>query len=753
MSNQKSINVFDVVFSKQHNMFIGAFSEKANSGDKFGSNKKLALTLQVNIESYGFSFSKQALISMSNLSEDQLTNLWGKLSTQAKQVVGASKIFKPMYPNFPKQVLDASDEELMTNALMHYLGDWIGLRVLPKYKEEVRLPLVDKVKPKIIGVAFEHDVEELFTNLISANTSLSVTDKNTVSVLFEYLKEKGVVASFIEKATIPQKENLAYLGGLVLKSELNFNTLMANKFDTPTDVLRLNAAIFDGDVSLSVPTKIGKMSRPMRKAIMATLENQLSKTNDVEQLVENFFTYKEMWVRLGHALHPGEHAKKFPKVFSVFENIRSNNKPITFNSKVQSFIEKSDVVSAVNLLVQRPGVFARQLNQLLSLAVGSVEKIDLIVSSFEKSSMKVATPVLLQLHSHFLHQDEKEVRAFMPKGGLSKLFVVDNNNNAISKEIAMKITNVCEKTLVSRFEKFEKLGKVFVDPKLKLQNVPFAQRSASKALASVARGSRFDVEEKDKSTIRLFLWWNENGINKEGEEYGIGRVDVDLSCVLMDKNYKEIETCSYYNLRSGKEGAFAHSGDITSAPNGACEFIDINLDKLDSNVRYVVMTVNAFTNQKYCDMPECFAGWMMREHPQSGEIFDARTVANKVDLTSDSTQMMPAIFDTKTKQFIWGDLAVKVGYGVNNVQNNLSSIGYNVKAITNLIKPNLYDLFMLHAKARGELVSSKKEADTVFSLNEGVTPYMFDRISSEFMADENNSVIIAPEVKIKKHLV
>ena len=42
------------------------------------------------------------------------------------------------------------------------------------------------------------------------------------------------------------------------------------------------------------------------------------------------------------------------------------------------------------------------------------------------------------------------------------------------------------------------------------------------------------------------------------------------------------------------------------------------------------------------------------------------------------------------------------------------------KALTNLVKPNLYDLFRLHIEARGELVQDIEEAETIFSLNKGL---------------------------------
>lgn len=42
------------------------------------------------------------------------------------------------------------------------------------------------------------------------------------------------------------------------------------------------------------------------------------------------------------------------------------------------------------------------------------------------------------------------------------------------------------------------------------------------------------------------------------------------------------------------------------------------------------------------------------------------------------------------------------------------------QAMVNLKKPNLHDLFELHALARGKIVVDKREAQTIFSIDEGI---------------------------------
>jgi hypothetical protein len=276
------------------------------------------------------------------------------------------------------------------------------------------------------------------------------------------------------------------------------------------------------------------------------------------------------------------------------------------------------------------------------------------------------------------------------------------------------------KVLVDRFRSLPPLGKVWVDDRLKSFPVPFAQRSASKSLRTVARGSQLDLPQGN--TIRFFLWW------KNGKY----RADIDLSAVLFAADWTRVAHIAYFNLRVTYFGCY-HSGDITDAPEGACEFIDLDVTAMRSRgIRFVVACLNSFTRQPYCDLPECFAGWMAREKPQSGEVFDARTVEDKIDLASDTTVSLPVILDLEERRAIWADVALRSSGWINNVHANRDNIASLAQAIVGLNRPNLHDLFSMHADARGKR-SAREDADTVFSLHDGVTPFDTDKILSEFL--------------------
>jgi hypothetical protein len=238
------------------------------------------------------------------------------------------------------------------------------------------------------------------------------------------------------------------------------------------------------------------------------------------------------------------------------------------------------------------------------------------------------------------------------------------------------------------------------------------------------RGSKIPLDPG--STIRFFLWWTEQPSE---------RTDIDLSAILFNPNWGHLDYISYSNLRGeGFEGY--HSGDITSAPEGAAEFIDLDLESVVKfGARYAVMNVYAFTDTPFHALPECFVGWMMRQHPNSGEIFDARTVQNKIDLVGDTRVMLPVVIDLVDRVVMWADLTLQRSPRVAaNVEGHLSQMALLGKSVEALIKPSLHDLFSLHAEARGAtVVTERSDADLVFSVEEGVTPFDLATIVGEYL--------------------
>lgn len=738
MSNSLS-KIQKSLFELKQSVLVESFFEKINTS-KLGPNKAEAFTLLLKCEQLGFSFDNELLNVVSNSKPEEMEVFFKWVKSQAKEAYKGSK-YEPMYPNFPKQVINASEVELFVNAFMHYTGDLFGLRIMPDYKKKARKELKETVNPLRMSVLMNDDIKVVFANLINSNASLSESSKQLAKDLFEYLhgKDKDGLTEVLASAEVPQKENLAYLSAIVLKSDIDFNTTLADKFKTPTDLLRLSAALNGGDTSLSEPTKVGKMSRPMRRAFVAKLE-QFFSNGDKEQFLENMFNHKEAWTKLAHALHVGEYQSKCPNAFEAVQKLRSNEKSVSFTHKVSLLIDDSKIINAAKELMARPGVFGRMLNHLL-VNSSDLKEQEKVVELFSKSASGISTPVLLQIHAKFKYDNQQKTKIIIPKGGLGKIFLKDitsENKIDISDDIVNEIVQNIESVLIERFSHGESLGNVYIEESMKGVNIPFAQRTASKSLKTLPKGSRFKSEE-DKKIIRFFTWWNENGKDKDGKSMHSGRVDIDLSAVVFDKDYNFIKVCAYYDLRSSDY--LAHSGDITSAPNGAAEYIDVNVEKMLKdipNAAFIGQMINSFTGQSYVNIPECYAGWMEREKLQKGEIFEPSTVKNKLDITSNSKQLLVTVFDIEKKEYIWADSPVSLNnvYYPNNVDNSKASISYTLQGLVEMKKANMYDLMEMHVKARGNLVNDKTKADVVISLNEGITPFDAEVIASQFMKDE-----------------
>ena len=664
-----------------------------------------------NIEHLGYTFSYPLLHAVRALSKEQFEALYQPLIDDLRVMVGAHVKYEPMYPAFPLQVMEEDDAELYLNAIYHDLT-WD----LPAYEHEERPPLQDEVNLKTIDLGSKADFYAMIRQLFQAKGSISPTDKEDIEAVIELVDPEELDA--ILPSEIPFKENAGFVAAALMKHDKGDVERIGRYFKTATDVLRLAVAWSGGDVSLAEAARFRKFKRRERRLLLGLLER-------CHPITEDMLRFKDRWIRLGEILHPSEYKHRYIRCEEAFDILRNHKPFTTYNGSVELAFQYNQVWNLIDLLMQRPGEFARRLDQLLR----STEHTEYVVLAFGEVANQVSTPVLLQVKNHFARRREpQKLRVFFPKGNVAKAFAVPHTLPEIDKAACRDIVQVCEQALIQRFAVLPPLGKAYVDKRLKDYHVPFSQRSASKALHTLVRGSRVPMAEGD--TIRFFSWWKEGRVNGEPT----GRVDIDLSAVMYDHDWQYVEHISYTNLRSSHYRA-VHSGDIVSAPQGACEFIDLHIPTIvQYGGRYIVATLHSYTNQPYCNLPECFVGWMMRQKPGSGEIFEPSTVANKIDVAADTQIAIPVILDLVERTVIWTDLSLtRHPHYHNNVEGNQKGMVLMGKAMTALRKPDLYDLFMLHAKARGESVDHAEQAETIFSVEHGVTPFDIEHIMADYV--------------------
>lgn len=735
MKNFKLTELDKILLRRKHSVMF----EPANMAyEQSKTEKALVVSGLKNVQALGFTFSKELIEKAFHFTRDEFTAFYGFLIPALKELVGADVSYNPMYPNFPQQVAEASDIELFINAIVHY---WSFGTLIPEYEKNERLPLIDDNKMAVISAGSHDDLMTIFTNLVESKTSISEQDKEDIETIILACPD---YTTYLPD-TIPLKENVAFVGKLIIeKAPIKSADSIGKYFKTATDVLRLVTALSDGDISLASKTKYRNLRRVERRMIMDLLTG-------CGNITEDLFRYQYEWIRVAEILHPFEYKKaKYSNVNAAFNTLRNEKKPLMFAGKVQAAITAKDMREAATLLKVRPGEFARQLDKL----VRDADNPNYIVNCFKEVATEISTPVLLQVRQHFIgrmENDNQPVRVFFPKGNLAKAMVIRNELPKINSNVCKNVARICREALIEQYKEKDFLGKVYIDEDFKNYLVPFSQRSASKAVKTIVRGSKLPIKE-DATAVRGFIWWTNT--DKTRNSWDESRVDIDLSATIYDENWQYVDRVSYTQLRSAKYRAY-HSGDITNGGNvngdGVAEFIDVEIDAVAKNAgRYIVFQVYSYTQQHFSTLPNCRFGWMEREDVNSGEIFEPQTVEMKIDLTADSTVAIPVIFDCVERKFIWCDMNLQNAssrfYG-NNLESNLHGVTATCYGLTHLNKANIYDLIMMNAIARGSIVTDRNEADIIFS-NDTTVPYEIVNELDEVTGTTKPVVKEKPEVSI-----
>ena len=640
---------------------------------------------------------------------------WALVNAAARPTSGSPAAdYRPFYPDFPVQVRTASEATLLVNAALHYLGDVVGVRILPGYRPSPREPLPgDDGALTELGLATAQNLERIVADLIAQATPFSAQDRADLTALRDFGPEAA--------PHVAVKENLAVL--TVTFPDLDFSA----SYRTVTDVLRLAVALAGGDVSLAEPCRFPSFSRAQRRRLLGLLD-AVGQAQDSRDSAEEMARRCERWKRLARHLRPGDYARRFPRATKLLHQVASGDAEAGFTSRLEEALARRDVDGALSLLSARPGVFARRLNHLLRLCADEAAR-ERVVAEFARVAPEVALPVLVRLWEYFASPgpDALPWRVVAIKAATgTKTTLIPSTRRPGPADVA--VVRAVEEALRQR----KRLGRIAVDQGMyEGYTAPVGLRSASPGMRTAGRGTRLPLPEGE--TIRFFLHWRDlpeappkapGPAGPAAAEDRDTRVDLDLSAFFVSEDFTRTEQIAYYNLRST---AAVHSGDLTSAPDGAAEFIDVTLaEALRQEWRYVVMTVHSFSHHPLSEVPECWAGAMARgADPQSGEVFEASTVMQRLDLVSSTFNATPFVIDLAERRLIWWDLPV--GVGEHQVANLDRSSNRVLAHLLDLLKGRRMPLAHLLGLLADDVVEDPDEAELVFGEG-GILPWQTERI-------------------------
>ena len=652
---------------------------------------------------------------LSDPAREELTTpeqAWALVNAAARLTSGSPAAeYRPFYPDFPVQVRTASEATLLVNAALHYLGDVVGARILPGYRPSPREPLPgDDGALTELGLATQQDLERIVVDLFAQATPFSAQDRADLTALRDFGPK------WAPHMTV--KENLAVL--TVTFPDLDFSA----SYRTVTDVLRLAVAKAGGDTSLAEPCRFPSFSRAQRRRLLGLLD-AVGRVQDGRDSAEEMARRSERWKRLARHLRPGDYARRFPRAAELLHQVASGGAEAGFTSHLEEVLASRDVEGALRLLATRPGVFARRLNHLLRLCADDAAR-ERVVAEFARVAPEVSLPVLVRLWEYFASPgpDTLPWRVVAVKAATgTKTTLIPSTRRPGPADAA--VVRTVEEALRQR----GRLGRIAVDQGLyEGYTAPVGLRPAAPGMRTAGRGTRLPLPEGE--TIRFFLHWRDlpEATGSSGPPATVNsretRVDLDLSAFFVSEDFTRTEQIAYYNLRST---AAVHSGDLTSAPDGAAEFIDVTpAEALRQGWRYVVMTVHSFSHHRLSEVPECWAGAMTRgADPQSGEVFEASTVMQRLDLVSPTFNATPFVIDLAERRLIWWDLPV--GVGEHQVANLDRSSNRVLAHLLDLLEGRRMPLAHLLGLLADDVVEDPDEAQLVFGEG-GILPWQTERI-------------------------
>ena len=629
-----------------------------------------------------------------------------------------------MFKNFPDSVFRASDFELRAAQVVGYLSDRLdqafggGSEIRDSIKFDgdrmEREPLRDTIKTEELKVGRDENYCELVKDLIGGRATLSPDERQIVSGAFKHQDVRDIMPERIE-----QKDNLAYIARLSIEREIPVDRLPLRN---ATDAMRVGRELnkYDQREERERDSKgrektsdngYYRFGNREKKFIYQILERD-------KNILSNMKGREEEFKALGRGLNGYRGAEqKFPHAYAALQRVSNNERlPVTADGRYEQMRDRGEVLRAADMRKEFPGKFTKELDSLLTqsmtreTAMGVVDRYAEVVDRVPVRSLFIAK-------NHFEEREEgKQTKFAMPKDDPRYVHKYEKEVRPIDERAKEQLIKVIDRGIKDQLKEREPMGKVYIDPRYKGIPIPKDTRTETGGMRPISKGTRLEID-KDAKCIRTFIHW-------KGE-------DLDLSARYLDKDFRDVGHVSYTNLRDGNIAA--HSGDITYAPNGASEFIDLRLDRLEEKAKedgtaYVAFQVNVFRGEPFSKTEECMFGYMERQDLKSGEIYDPRTVEHAFDLKSSSMCSTTMLYDIANRQMIWSDIDLRqdgerYGYGgmYGNIERTRENASNAIQATIERETPSMYDVLRANAEARGTLVDNPRDADVVFGIERDST--------------------------------
>lgn len=554
-----------------------------------------AVTVNAEINNFGFTLLPKDIIRLaSDSNPENILNLIVE--------VFANKGYKPMYPGFPKEVMEMDEAVYRFHQALHYLstyglefftGEEVSEGWMPTSNFEENEKEAAKLKElTVIELCTKEEIADRVKKYIINKTELWT---NNEAVLANDFFTENPSESFV----IPFKENIyhyySYLR--INKTEYNKNLIrwkLKQVCQHTGDVL---------DLLENILYSTNKFSTSDRR-IFSKLLDMYSEKDLSENLIRQEKRNKKLLNYLSYNKYSRNPVNK--------ETVRKfrNDELRSWNSLLEEKI-KNHSEDTLDFISKRPGELFRRIRELLNRGYSKED----ILAHINGEDLKIQSLVgALNTICNF---------ATEAKGSEENTDVfVDTTKELLVQALAKYKTPLTNKKVY--FDKGQ------YSPENSVLSIDKTEEGGY-----IRSGLAFAIPE-NVDIVREFIFWDDR--NK--------RVDLDLHSYAFDEKDK--------NIHIGWDGDFNRcgittSGDITTSNNSA-EYIDVNIPMaLEKGIKYVTFNINYFNGSRFSDVNKCFFGIEAAKNDGS-KLYDPKNLYFYHDLTtSNKGNIDYAVFDLTTR--------------------------------------------------------------------------------------------------------
>jgi len=649
------MNMMDI-----HEQIIAKTLRIPCQGARDGTGQAATRRLDVALMKVGFKLDNEAFATLSGRNYLLVENTGRLVLRAVKSLVGV-KAHNPYFENFPDGIPDTLDFWLKCAAeTVEFGGNPCNLLDCPSYgtpqhtyddmleaHEKFISSLRGRVTLLTMGGTLSQEAERMYLSLAESQIPLNAVER----VMLTILMENCVNSEQPEK--IPVRENRALINAV--RVELGKFLLI----DTYTDILRLACGMSDGDVTLEKVTKFKSFKRSERRILLKAI-NKVS-----SHKMSDLMPYRERWKRLLKALHPGDYPK-YQYAQEVAEVIYRGVKMRSPMALFEIYMQRGELIQAMGDLKPFPGYFFRQLDRIMR-ACNNPQVLEYFFATVKQIAPKVSLRVLLAVREHLLNRNND-------LNG-PRIYVNHKGRSWVSRKEMLPVSHLTLHTVMSILDVVidNKIPETNIDPTKSHHDLVLSDKTLPEGLEIVPRGTCEKVS--DMEVLRMFAYWKQSRVT----------TDYDLSTLMFDRNFEYTGHVSWttYKLGSGVNEYAKYSGDITEAPDGATEFIDLYLDKVPENIHFIIPQLYIYDGESFDVAEEVFMGYMSRDLDQMGKPFEPTTVRTKSDLTSDSKVACPFVLCRCADgwEIKWAHLYVKGRNRMNTCEGNKATSAMIMKAI------------------------------------------------------------------------